>query len=160
MLVINDEAHHAWRVTPGAAALSKEELDEATKWVGGLDRINKARGILGCHDFSATPFVPSGRQSTEEALFGWIVSDFGLNDAIESGLVKTPRVVVRDDGKLTRDYKSRFYHLYNDDEVKDDLNRKAQEQEPLPDLVLNGYYLLGKDWLEAYRDWQKSGRAT
>ena len=30
-------------------------------------------------------------------MFGWIVSDFGLNDAIESGLVKTPRVVVRDD---------------------------------------------------------------
>jgi type III restriction enzyme len=162
ILVINDEAHHAWRVGPGSNALgvSKDQLDEATKWIGGLDRVNKARGILICHDFSATPFVPSGRQSTEEALFGWIVSDFGLNDAIESGLVKTPRVVVRDDGKLTRDYKSRFYHLYNDDEVKDDLNRKVQEQEPLPDLVLNGYYLLGKDWLEAYRDWQRKGRPT
>src|SRR3989442_7382110 len=100
---------------------------------------------------TATPFAPTGKKSGDETLFGWIVSDFGLNDAIESGLVKTPRVVVRDDGKLTRDYKSRFYHLYNDDEVKDDLNRKAQEQEPLPDLVLNGYYLLGTDWLEAYR---------
>ena len=32
--------------------------------------------------------------------------------------------------------------------MKDDLNRKAEEQEPLPDLVTNGYYLLGKDWLE------------
>jgi type III restriction enzyme len=160
ILVINDEAHHAWRVTPGAAALSKEELDEATKWVGGLDRINKARGILVCHDFSATPFVPSGRQSTEEALFGWIVSDFGLNDAIESGLVKTPRVVIRDDGRLSKDHKSRFYHIYNDDEVKDDLNRKALEQEPLPDLVTNGYYLLGKDWLETYRSWQSRGMPT
>ncbi len=160
ILVINDEAHHAWRVTPGAAALSKEELDEATKWVGGLDRINKARGILVCHDFSATPFVPSGRQSTEEALFGWIVSDFGLNDAIESGLVKTPRVVIRDDGRLSKDHKSRFYHIYNDDEVKDDLNRKALEQEPLPDLVTNGYYLLGKDWLETYRSWKSRGMPT
>jgi hypothetical protein len=27
----------------------------------------------------------------------WIISDFGLNDAIEAGLVKTPRVVIRDD---------------------------------------------------------------
>ena len=50
-----------------------------------------------CYDFSATPFAPSGKKSSEEALFGWIVSDFGLNDAIEAGLVKTPRVVVRDD---------------------------------------------------------------
>lgn len=70
-------------------------------------------------------------------MFDWIVSDFGLNDAIESGLVKTPRVVIRDDGRLTSDYKSRLYHIYNDPEVKDDLNRKAEPQEPLPDLVLN-----------------------
>ena len=51
------------------------------------DRIHRARGILGCLDFSATPFAPSGKKSSEEALFGWIVSDFGLNDAIEAGLV-------------------------------------------------------------------------
>ena len=82
--------------------MSKADIEEATKWIGGLDRIHRARGILACHDFSATPFVPSGKQSSEEALFDWIVSDFGLNDAIESGLVKTPRVVVRDDGRLTR----------------------------------------------------------
>lgn len=43
-----------------------------------------------------------------------IVSDFGLNDAIESGLVKTPRVVIRDDGKLSKDYRSRLYHIYMD----------------------------------------------
>ena len=73
------------------------------------------------------PFAPSGKKSSEEALFGWIVSDFGLNDAIESGLVKTPRVVVRDDGMPdARTYKSRLYHIYNDPEVKDDLNRKAR----------------------------------
>jgi type III restriction enzyme len=120
----------------------------------GLGRIHRARGILVCHDFTATPFVPSGKQSKEEALFDWIVSDFGLNDAIESGLVKTPRVVIRDDGRLTSDYKSRLYHIYNDPEVKDDLNRKAESQEPLPDLVLNGYYLLGKDWLETLHQWK------
>ncbi|HLC15346.1 MAG TPA: type III restriction endonuclease subunit R, partial [Thermodesulfovibrionia bacterium] len=115
------------------------------------------RGILTCYDFSATPFTPTGKKSSEEALFNWIVSDFGLNDAIESGLVKTPRVVVRDDGKLTGEYKSRLYHIYNDPEVKDNLSRKAEEQEPLPDLVINGYYLLGKDWLETAKVWQQEG---
>jgi type III restriction enzyme len=162
LLVINDEAHHAWRVPAefkGRRA-DKELFDEATKWVGGLDRIHRARALLACHDFSATPFAPSGKTSTEESLFTWIVSDFGLNDAIESGLVKTPRVVIRDDGKFTRDYKSRFYHLYMDREVRDDLNRPAQPEDPLPDLVLNGYYLLGKDWLETKKSWDGAGGRT
>ena len=85
------------------------------------------------------------------------MSDFGLNDAIEAGLVKTPRVVIRDDGRLTADYKSRFYHIYHDPEVKDDLNRKAEEFKKLPDLVLNGYSLLGKDWLETAESGGKRG---
>lgn len=160
LLVINDEAHHAWRIPAESKikGISKEDIDEATKWIGGLDRIHRARGILTCFDFSATPFVPSGKRSSEEALFGWIVSDFGLNDAIESGLVKTPRVVIRDDGRLNvRDFKSRYYHLYNDVEVKDDFNRKAKPNESLPDLLNNAYYLLGKDWLETAKAWEQAG---
>src|SRR5271165_4232971 len=161
-VVINDEAHHAWRVPPKASAndFTKEDLEEATQWIGGLDRIHNTRGILSCHDFSATPFAPTGKRSTEETLFGWVVSDFGLNDAIESGLVKTPRVVIRDDGRLTADYKSRLYHIYADPDVKDDINRKAEEHEPLPDLVQQGYYLLGKDWLETAQRWKAVGAAT
>ena len=42
-----------------------------------------------------------------------MISDFGLNDAIESGLVKTPRVVVRDDAlPNAKTYKSKLYHIY------------------------------------------------
>jgi hypothetical protein len=73
----------------------KEAAKEATVWVSGLDRIHAARNILACCDFSATPFAPSGKKNDAEALFTWIASDFGLNDGIESGLVKTPRMVVR-----------------------------------------------------------------
>ena len=163
LLVINDEAHHAWRVPAGAKVrgVAKEQINEATKWVGGLDRINTARGLLACYDFSATPFTPSGKRSSEEALFGWIVSDFGLNDAIESGLVKTPRVVIRDDAVPNAEtYKSRLYHIYNDPEVKDDLNRRAKPEEPLPDLVMNGYHLLGYDWRETARNWAQRQNST
>ena len=163
ILVINDEAHHAWRVPVGSkvTGVAKSDIEEATKWVGGLDRIHRARGILTCYDFSATPFAPSGKLSSEEALFGWIVSDFGLNDAIESGLVKTPRVVVHDDALPdAKTFKSRLYHIYNDPEVKDNLNRKAEAHEPLPDLVTNGYHLLGYDWRETARSWQKKGFKT
>lgn len=157
IIVINDEAHHAWRVAAESKikGLKKEEIEEATKWIGGLDRINKARGILTCYDFTATPFVPTGKRSSEEALFGWIVSDFGLNDAIESGLVKTSRVVVRDDALPdSKTYKPKLYHIY--EYVKDDLGRKAQEHEPLPDLVRNAYYLLGKDWQDAFNNWKEN----
>ena len=159
LLVVNDEAHHAWR-THGATRMkgvAKAQIDEATKWVGGLDRIHRARGVLRCYDFSATPFAPSGGRSSEEALFDWIVSDFGLNDAIEAGLVKTPRVVVRDDAVPdAATYKSRLYHIYNDPEVKADLNRRAAAHEPLPDLVVNGYHLLGHDWQETAKAWREA----
>jgi type III restriction enzyme len=103
IIVINDEAHHAYRKPPEvkiskkAAAEQGIDLDEATRWIEGLDRIHKTRRIQRCFDLSATPFAPTGKKSTDTALFDWIISDFGLNDAIEAGLVKTPRVVVRDD---------------------------------------------------------------
>lgn len=163
IIVINDEAHHAWRVNPEAigkykrTGSEKDSAEEATIWVGGLDRIHKQRGILRCFDLSATPFTPSGKKTEDQSLFTWIVSDFGLNDAIESGLVKTPRVVMRDDSVTTKELKSRLYHIYTDKEVKDDINRKAQKTEPLPDLLINAYNLLGNDWLEAKRSWEKSG---
>ena len=162
IVVINDEAHHAWRVPPKSrmAGVSKDEVNEATKWIGGLDRIHNARGILNCFDLTATPFAPTGKKSGQETLFGWIISDFGLNDAIESGLVKTPRVVVRDDGKLDSKYRSRFYHIYTDPDVKTDLNRKAEPEVPLPGLVSNGYYFLGKDWLETAKAWKKGKQHT
>ena len=161
LLVINDEAHHAWRVPAGEKLVGvlKSDVEEATKWVGGLDRIHRTRGILAAYDFSATPFVPSGKRSQEEALFGWIASDFGLSDAIESGLVKTPRVVIRDDGVPdAKSYRSKLFHIYP--HVADDLNRKAEPQEPLPQLVANAYYLLGRDWLETANEWKAEGSPT
>ncbi len=166
LIVINDEAHHAYRIPAElkekrVAGLSKEEQEEATRWIEGLDRIHKTRRILRCFDLSATPFAPTGKKATEEALFPWIVSDFSLNDAIEAGLVKTPRVVVRDDALPVKwkgtDYRSRLYHLYMDRDVKDDLNSKAEAHQPLPELVQIAYTLLGADWQLTLKDWRNSG---
>ena len=162
ILVINDEAHHAWRKNPeNKGKLTKEQKvaeQEATIWISGLDRIDKTRNTLSCYDLSATPFAPSGKRNDEEALFGWIVSDFGLNDGIESGLVKTPRVVVRDDGTPDAEsFRSKLYHIYADDTVRDDINRPAPPEEPLPDLLTQAYYLLGKDWQVLYQAWQEAG---
>ena len=68
ILVINDEAHHAWRLKSKAQPIriskeDKEAEQKATCWIQGLDRIHKTKGILTCLDFSATPFAPSGTKS-------------------------------------------------------------------------------------------------
>ena len=116
ILVFNDEGHHCWRPKAGAKAgaekgLTKEERDqekedfeEATVWLDGLDRINNA-GLLGdskpcisaCVDLSATPFYLSNSGEIPGSPFPWLVSDFGLVDAIECGIVKIPRLPVKDD---------------------------------------------------------------
>jgi type III restriction enzyme len=164
ILIINDEAHHAYRkraevkISKKVAEEQGIDLDEATRWIDGLDRIHKTRRIQRCFDLSATPFAPTGKTTTETSLFEWIISDFGLNDAIEAGLVKTPRVVVRDDALPdARTMRSKLYHLYRDPSVSEDLNRRATPEEPLPKLVQDAYTLLGADWREVRRQWLEAG---
>lgn len=168
IVVINDEAHHAYR-KPADVKISKADaerlgvdLDEATRWIEGLDRIHHTRRISRCFDLSATPFAPTGKTNSEEGLFSWIVSDFGLTDAIEAGLVKTPRVVIRDDALPdAKSYRSKLCHLYRDPDVQQDLNRRgAEPHEALPKLVQDAYTLLGADWRVALQHWQKAGHQS
>lgn len=168
IVVINDEAHHAYR-KPAEIKISRKQaeelgldLDEATRWIEGLDRLHKTRRIQRCFDLSATPFAPTGKASTEEGLFDWILSDFGLNDAIEAGLVKTPRVVVRDDAlPNAATMRPKLYHIYRESEVAEDLNRRgAEPHESLPRLVQDAYTLLGADWRAALVDWRAKGHIS
>ena len=168
IIVLNDEAHHAYRVRADLKISKKDaedlgiDLDEATKWIDGLDRIHKELRIQRCFDLSATPFAPTGRTNTEKGVFDWIISDFGLNDAIEAGLVKTPRVVVRD-GIIpdTQTLQPKLYHLYREPEVAEDLNRKgAQPHEALPQLVQHAFTLLAADWRQARNDWASLGHKS
>lgn len=111
ILVFNDEAHHAYRIKRDEAEDGEEEDDlfgedeeeaaetffkEATVWIDGLDRIHKLRGINFCVDLSATPYFLGRVGQETNKPFPWVVSDFGLIDSIESGLVKIPQLAVRD----------------------------------------------------------------
>ena len=104
---MNDEAHHAYRIRRAEPDEGEEDLfgeteesgefyREATVWIDGLDRIHKHRDINLCIDFSATPYYPGRVGQDANRPFPWVVSDFGLVDAIESGLVKIPQLAVRD----------------------------------------------------------------
>lgn len=171
IVVINDEAHHAYRMSADdkrSAEVKRraEEMgldaDEATRWIEGLDRIHGELRINRCFDLSATPFAPTGRSNTEQGLFDWIVSDFGLYDAIEAGLVKTPRVVVRDSAvPNTKDLRPKLYHLYREPGIAEDLNRRgAQPHEALPSIVQQAYTLLGADWRATAETWKASGHTS
>lgn len=183
ILVFNDEAHHAWRPTApieseqvqkelkGLDRTEKQEAEEfaeeATVWVGGLDRINKVlgrsgqRGIKFVLDLSATPFALKGSGRPEGEPLPWIVSDFGLVDAIESGITKVPRIPVRDDsGKPDAQY----FRLWQT--VKGKLEKSGEwpsgKAQPKPDAVYReaqpALAMLATKWKATFNEFQASGQ--
>ncbi|MBI4594750.1 MAG: hypothetical protein HY730_00040 [Candidatus Tectomicrobia bacterium] len=139
LMVLNDEGHHAYRPAPisekeakKVGAEEKKEREEATVWVQGLDRINNACGIKFCVDLSATPFYLKGSGYPEGEPFPWIVSDFGLVDAIESGITKIPRLPVSD---TTGQPDPKYFRLWRN--VTKDLAaaQRLSNQRPKPEVV-------------------------
>lgn len=120
LMVLNDEGHHAYRPAPvsedaNLTTEEKAELEEATVWVDGLDKINVACGISLCVDLSATPFYIHGSGYPEGSPFPWIVSDFSLVDAIESGITKIPRLPAMDNtGRPDPKYFRLWEHITSD----------------------------------------------
>ncbi|MDQ2640623.1 MAG: DEAD/DEAH box helicase family protein, partial [Pseudomonadota bacterium] len=104
IMVLNDEAHHCYREKPPEAddadltgddkAEAENNNDAARLWISGLEAVNRKLGISRVLDLSATPFFLAGSGYAEGTLFPWTMSDFSLMDAIESGIVKLPRVPV------------------------------------------------------------------
>ena len=88
VFLINDEAHHAY----GEKKSRKGEEPEFLRWSKILDRISKATRVSLVADLSATPWYGSGSAKPEGSLYEWLVSDFSVYDAFESGLVKVVRL--------------------------------------------------------------------
>ena len=103
IVVLNDEAHHCYqdKLDPEEKA-EKEDKDrnrEARVWFRGLEELQKAASIKSVYDLSATPYYLKGTGYSEGFIFPWVVADFSLMDAIESGIVKVPRIPIDDDAK-------------------------------------------------------------
>ena len=76
----------------------EERNREARVWFRGISRSADAQaGVKTVYDLSATPYYLKGSGYNEGFIFPWVVSDFSLMDAIESGIVKVPRIPVDDD---------------------------------------------------------------
>lgn len=88
LVIINDEAHHVY----GEKRTKKGDDPEYIKWSKILDRISRALRVGLVLDLSATPWYGSGSPKPEGTLFEWLISDFSVYDAFESGLVKVVRL--------------------------------------------------------------------
>ncbi|MEZ4711089.1 MAG: DEAD/DEAH box helicase family protein [Caldilineaceae bacterium] len=165
IMVFNDEAHHAWRPAPvlggiqdgapGAptADVDRDEWEEATVWVNGLDTLNSGAGIHFCVDLSATPFYIGGSGYLEGEPFPWLVSDFGLVDAIEAGIVKIPRLPVSDSSGRPE---ARYFRLW--EEITSRLQpgeKLPRGGKPKPEVVYreaqDALSTLASQWVERFR---------
>lgn len=172
IIVINDEAHHCYRhkveaedekLTGDDRKEAEHREEEARVWISGLEAVKNKIGIKQFYDLSATPFFLRGSGYSEGTLFPWVVSDFSLIDAIESGIVKVPRVPVSDDAMqgdtpVYRDIWSRIRdHLPKKERsVKDDA---TGEPKPLPKELEGALNSLYGNYEKYYRKWEQNTEA-
>jgi type III restriction enzyme len=173
IVVLNDEAHHCYAPAPREEAeegaldvdertQAKKDLEEARVWLSGVQAVRDKLGVRAVYDLSATPFFLKGSGYAEGTLFPWVVSDFGLMDAIESGIVKIPRVPVSDDsmtgtGPMYRDLWLR---------VRDALPKKGIRDTPIdgqpviPKELEGALRSLYDDYGRSHQAWADAGMGT
>ncbi|MGI8604947.1 MAG: BPTD_3080 family restriction endonuclease [Verrucomicrobiales bacterium] len=171
LLVFNDEAHHAYRVKVERPEdwedFDEDEREEwlsdkteATMWIDGLDRVHKSRGINFCVDLSATPYFLNRVGQEANRPFPWVVSDFGLMDAIESGLVKIPQLAVRDTtGAEIPGYFNIWQWILQPGRLTAS-ERGGKRASPKPEAVLKWAHhpiaMLGGLWEQTWRQWRET----
>ncbi len=168
IIVLNDEAHHCYitHKTEEGEKLSGEEKREAEKnneearvWHNGLQALHAKLGVKMVVDVSATPYYLKGSGFPEGTLFPWVVSDFDLIDAIESGIVKIPRIPVRSD-EVTKDDIPSYRHLWL--HISDGLPKRGKKtgeysDDPvLPTKLETALYSLYENYEKSYARYQES----
>ncbi|MGI9306973.1 MAG: BPTD_3080 family restriction endonuclease [Gammaproteobacteria bacterium] len=184
-VVINDESHHCYRRKEnddgGELRISSEEKEEAKKneetarvWIsgieslackckGGIRKCSKRKGgkcrveLRAIYDLSATPFFLKGSGYPEGTLFPWVVSDFSLMDAIESGIVKLPRIPVEDGA--TEEKIPIYRNIYQ--HVKDRLPKRGRSKQrnldpnDLPSQLTGALESLYRNYKKTYDMWRQ-----
>ena len=172
VVVINDEAHHCYRHKAGDDDEDKpkgEERTEAKKneeaarlWINGIEALNRKVGVRATYDLSATPFFLRGSGYAEGTLFPWTVSDFSLMDAIESGIVKLPRVPVSDNvpNQDMPIYRELWKHIGKEMPKKG--RGKAGNLDPLdlPNELITALYALYGHYEKVFDQWKRAAIAV
>jgi type III restriction enzyme len=141
LLVINDEGHHCYLPRENGKRTSdedsKEENKRAAVWVNGIAEVAKRFKVRSVYDLSATPYYLQGSGYEPYTLFPWVASDFGLVEAIESGLVKIPFLPEEDPThELDMPKLRNLYEHVRDDLPKMGARKQKLEGHPkIPTLV-------------------------
>lgn len=163
IVVINDEAHHCYlpkatkdKLDADEKSEMKDENENARVWYEGLRQM-KLLGykIQHVYDLSATPYYLKGSGYPEYSLFPWVVSDFGLVDAIESGLVKIPYLPAYSDKDGLEEPKLRNIYQY----IRDSLPKKKdidETKQPHLPTLLN---LALDQFVSDYKEYERGIRA-
>jgi type III restriction enzyme len=172
IIVINDEAHHCYRRKPEGVeeeeALKGDERREAEQreeeariWISGIEAVKAKLGVKVVYDLSATPFFLRGSGFSEGTLFPWVVSDFSLIDAIESGIVKVPRVPVADDSMIGEQPTYRDLWL----RIREQLPKKGRKSEELsmapalPVKLEGALQSLYSNYEKKFKQWEENKEA-
>ncbi|MDE2862808.1 MAG: DEAD/DEAH box helicase family protein [Chloroflexota bacterium] len=153
LVVLNDEAHHCY--LPGAerqGSLGKEDDKVAAVWFNAIRDLRDQGRLGSVYDLSATPMFIATAANKKALLFPWTVSDFPLLDAIESGLVKIPRLPVDDNA------------AEQDEVVNRELYRRTSPKKVQPHKVPEPFgaamRALYQDYLEHFAAWQQANMPT
>ena len=165
VIVINDEAHHCYQDKPldsgtGASKLKKDDKERnehARVWFRGIEAVARGVGVKAVYDLSATPFYLSGSGYHQGFIFPWTVSDFSLMDAIESGIVKVPRIPVDDDvGDTDQPTYLNLWQHVGDQLPKKRGRKAASDSEWIPPPVLEGALRsLYRSYEKRFKQWQE-----
>jgi len=172
LLILNDEAHHCYlpkqnRTRKTTSDFEHDENAKAAVWFNGLRDISRKFKINNVYDLSATPYYLDGSGYEPYSLFPWVVSDFGLVDSIESGLVKIPFLPAKDDTHQIEE--PVLQNLY--EHVKKKLSRKGlrtlrkearkkgeeipDERPEVPNLVANAIAQIYDEYDQYYSGYRK-----
>ncbi|WNO53165.1 BPTD_3080 family restriction endonuclease [Stakelama saccharophila] len=173
IVVLNDEAHHCYRERPlteeeqkalkgDDLAEAKENAEAARLWISGIEAVKRELGVNMVYDLSATPFFLKGSGYREGSLFGWVMSDFSLMDAIECGIVKLPRVPIMDNvpGGDTPMFRNLWEEIQKGPvqlPKKGRASAKGHDPQKLPSPLLSAIDALYGHYEKTHALWQEAG---
>ena len=152
VVVINDEGHHCWERSDAAKA-GPSGPGVWMEAIHALDR-HPRFAVAQAIDVTATPFFidprnthrPAGEKLPQgEALFPWIVSEFPLDEAMETGLVTIPRRPRGPDGVEDDDLET----LYETS------NGNFHDNPQVAERVTRAARLLYQDYERQFRKWER-----
>ncbi len=172
VMVLSDEGHHCYREKSGGSdegrltgddrVEAKSNTEAARLWISGIETVKRNIGTVGVIDLSATPFFLRGSGYVEGTLFPWTVCDFSLMDAIESGIVKIPRVPVSDN--LPSEESPVFRRLW--ERIRDRMPRAGRragqfnDPQELPSELQSALDAMYDHYERTFQSWESEGMET